>query len=353
MRIKIVIAVGTLWLLSGCSGIGPTTVSRDRFDYTAAISDSWKHQMLFNMVKIRYGDAPVFMDVSSVISQYQIAGQVSLGATFNSDPWSTSQILGATGNYVDRPTITYTPILGDKFARSLMSPVPPPAILSLIQAGYPVDLVFRLMVQEINGIRNRFGGQARAQSADPEFYSLIEKMRRIQSAGGIGMRFKKTEMEQTTFLVIRGERDPTIEALAPEVRKILGLAPDANGFIVVYGAISKDDKEIAILTRSLLEVLIDLSADIEVPAAHVEEKRASPTHAEEARGERILPLIRIHSSSEKPGDAFVSVPYRNSYFWIDDRDLISKRIFSFLMFVFTLVETGEKGTAPIVTVPTN
>ncbi len=66
-----------------------------------------------------------------------------------------------------------------------------------------------------------------------------------------------------------------------------------------------------------------------------------------------MPLIRIHSSSEKPGDAFVSIPYRDSYFWIDDRDLMSKKIFSFLMFVFTLVETGEKGVAPVVTVPTN
>jgi hypothetical protein len=122
---------------------------------------------------------------------------------------------------------------------------------------------------------------------------------------------------------------------------------------VVYGAIARDDKEIALLTRSLLQVLVDLSADIEVPAAHVEEKRVSPTREEKAAtGGKIVPLIRIQSSSEKPGDAFVSVPYRNSYFWIDDRDVRSKKIFSFLMFVFTLVETGEKGAAPVVTIPT-
>jgi hypothetical protein len=50
----------------------------------------------------------------------------------------------------------------------------------------------------------------------------------------------------------------------------------------LYGAISKDNKEIAMLTRSILEVIIDISADIEVPAAHVEEKRVGPTHVEEA-----------------------------------------------------------------------
>ena len=356
IRVKIMMSLVAL-LLTGCTGIGPLTIPRDRFDYTAAISDSWKNQMLFNMVKIRYGDSPVFLDLTSVISQYQIAGQVNLGTTFSSfpsnSPWSASQTVGAMGQYVDRPTITYTPIMGDKFARSLMSPVPPPAILSLAQGGYPVDLVFRLLVQEINGVRNRYGGEARARSADPEFYPLIEKMRRIQSAGGIGMRFRKTEKEETALMVIRGERDPATEGLSAEVRKILGVDPQANQFNVVYGSIPRDGKEIAILTRSLLEVIIDLSADIEVPAAHVEEKRVSPTHVEETvAGEKIVPLIQIHSSSGKPGDAFVSVSYRNSYFWIDDRDLRSKKIFSFLMFVFTLMETGEKA-APIVTVPTN
>jgi hypothetical protein len=35
-------------LLAGCAGIGPQTISRDRFDYTAAISDLWKRQMLIH-----------------------------------------------------------------------------------------------------------------------------------------------------------------------------------------------------------------------------------------------------------------------------------------------------------------
>ena len=354
IRAQIIISAAVFLVLFGCSGIGPSTVPRDRFDYTAAISDSWKNQMLFNIVKTRYGDAPVFLDVSSVISQYQLAGALNLGATINYPPSSTSGTLGWAGTYVERPTITYTPIMGDKFARSLMSPVPPPALLSLMQAGYPVDLVFRLLVQEINGVRNRFGGEARAQSAEPEFYSLIEKMRQIQSSAAIGMRFTRKEKEEATFMVMRGERDPAIEALSAEVRKILGLDPDAKEFNVVYGAVPKDGKEIAILTRSMLQVIVDLSADIEVPAAHVEEKRVGPTHVEEAvKSGKILPLVRIHSSSEKHKDAFVSIQYRDTYFWIDDRDLMSKKIFSFLMFLFTLMETGEKGTAPIVTVPTN
>jgi hypothetical protein len=74
----IYIAFTLLILLSftGCASIGPGTVTRDRFDYVTAISDSWKSQMLFNLVKLRYGDAPVFLDVASVINQYLIEGSV-------------------------------------------------------------------------------------------------------------------------------------------------------------------------------------------------------------------------------------------------------------------------------------
>lgn len=57
---------------SGCASIGPRTIVRDRFDYVTAISDSWKSQTLLNLVKIRYGDAPVFLNVDSAINQYSV-----------------------------------------------------------------------------------------------------------------------------------------------------------------------------------------------------------------------------------------------------------------------------------------
>src|SRR5687767_12903841 len=50
--------------LVGCGGIGPRSIANDRFDYTETLSVSWKQQMLANMVKLRYGDTPVFLDVA-------------------------------------------------------------------------------------------------------------------------------------------------------------------------------------------------------------------------------------------------------------------------------------------------
>ena len=77
-----------------------------------------------------------------------------------------------------------------------------------------------------------------------------------------------------------------------------------------------------------------------------------PLLSKDPRPSLAAPLIRVHSSPKKPADAYVSVPYQDYWFWIDNKDLPSKQIFSSLMFVLTLAETGGKAGAPVVTIPT-
>ena len=343
--------------VAGCS-IGPSTVSRDRFDYSAAIAESWKRQMLLNLVKLRYGDPPVFLDVGQVVSGYTVQSTfTALGNVFSTNgpvpgvP-NSSVGLSAQGQFIDRPTVTYAPLMGERFARSLMTPIPPPALMNLIQAGNPVDLVLRLGVHVVNGLRNRYGGDVRATRGDPEFYQVLERLRRIQLSGAVGMRVQRIDREEALVMSFRRGADPSVEADIIAARELLGLDPTASDFRVVYGAVAANNREIAILSRSILEILVDLSSFISVPDQDVAEQRVSATaEPEMGPGGPIRPLIRVGSSPDRPSDAFVAVPYRNGWFWIDDRDIPSKRLFAFLMFIFTLVETGTKESPPIITIP--
>lgn len=355
-----ILLVSVTLLLMGCASIGPGSVTRDRFDYMTTISDSWESQMLLNLVKGRYGHAPVFLDVASVITQYSLQTQADMRASFSSpltnrftgDAFANTLSLGGLGSYTDRPTITYNPLTGEKFARSLMAPIPPVAILNLVQAGYPVDLLLRVCVQSINGIQNSFGGVANVHDADPQFHTLIEKLRKLQATGDIGIKIQKTGERDGTKIILRWREDKTLDPEKTDVLKLLGLDRNATEFRVVYGVVPSDDKEIAIVSRSMLQIMIDLASTIEVPEEHVADKRVTPTFREKASdGRPIAPLVRIWSSQEKPRDAFVAVPFRNHWFWIDDRDVLSKNVFSFLMFIFTLTETGGKEGVPIVTIP--
>jgi hypothetical protein len=110
-----IVFTGLLVTFAGCAGVGPHTVARDRFDYTTAISDSWKDQMLVNMVKMRYGDTPTFLDVASVINQYSVesALDVRLGWVHHfTTALTNTQSVGGAARYIDRPTITYSPLSG-------------------------------------------------------------------------------------------------------------------------------------------------------------------------------------------------------------------------------------------------
>ena len=190
------------------------------------------------------------------------------------------------------------------------------------------------------------------RDADPEFYPLVEKLRTIQQSGDLGMRVRKTGEQTAAFVVFSKKPSPAVEADRAEVRELLGLDPKAEEFNVIYGSLATNDKEIAILTRSMLEILIDLASYIEVPAKSATERRTFPTPAPEVvNGAPVAPLIRIHSSPQNPGDAFAAVAYRQEWYWIDDKDLASKRLFSFIMFLFTLTETGDKQGAPVITIP--
>lgn len=345
--------------LSGCASIGPTNVPRDRIDYISAVSESWKEQTLLNIVRLRYGDAPSFVDVSSVISAYTLQGQVVAGGQLSSDLTNTipSRLFtfGGSATYIDRPTITYTPLVGDRFTRSLLRPIPPGAVFELIQAGYPADAILQLTTRAINGVYNRSTLSQQVREADPQFYPVLDALRRLQISGAISVRLQRQGNQESGLLILSAEHGPEVDRDLRFLRQILGITPGKEGEVTLtFGALPHGKSELALLSRSMLGILLEIASGVEVPNADVQAGRTAPAaRVRHAKERRDRPMIRILSGTTRPPGTFAGVRYRDTWYWVSDDDLASKRVFTFLMMFFSLAETGVTAQAPVLTVPAN
>jgi len=220
-------------------------------------------------------------------------------------------------------------------------------VFQLVQGGWPVNLVFRTVVNSVNGLRNTSAGVA----ADPGFTELTEALSRIQRAGNIGIRVEARKDGGGVLAVIRrAESGTELGEDSHRVRKLLGLREDVSEFEIAYGLVPRNPNEVAMLTRSMMEIMLQLGFGIDLPAGHATSGRALPGQRQPGDAQA-QPLVNIRSGTEAPADAYAAVPYKGYWYWIDDTDIMSKRTFTFLMILFSLAETGQTTAAPVVTVP--
>src|SRR5262249_32643897 len=163
-------AAGAL-MLGGCKSIGPGTVERDRADYSSSVSESWKRQTLLNIVKLRYADPPIFVDVGQIVAGYSLETTINAGGQISSATaiQGNSALFGAEGRFVDRPTVTYTPLTGNKFIKALMTPLSPESVFFTIQSGWPADGVLLAAAASLNGLKNQESSIAGVTPPDPDF----------------------------------------------------------------------------------------------------------------------------------------------------------------------------------------
>jgi len=342
-------------LFTGCAHhLGPKTVAVDRFDYSSAIADSWKQQTLLNIVKIRYMDLPVFVDVASIVAGYSMQTGVNVGGTVSSQNAIQGNFAaaGAQAIYTDRPTITYVPMTGEKFLRGLITPIDPKNVFFMMQAGYPADFLLGLTVESLNGVRNRstMGGVAR--EADSTFIRALELLRETQAAGAVGMRVEEDKVKGSTGVVFfrRDDVPPAIAEKSKEIRRLLNLSTNTDKFTLTYSPMRGATNELTVNSRSMLQIMQAFASYMDVPEAHLKEGRTVAAF-EGSSPEAARHAVRIHSGKEKPTDAFAAVQYRGYWFWIDDGDLRTKRALTAVMFFFTLAETGDPGKLPLITIP--
>ena len=335
------------FLATGCQSVGPVTVSRDRLDYSNAVAESWKRQTLLNIVKLRYSDPPLFVDVGQIVGGYTLETAMSLGVEF--DPSGRTDEIGGSGRFTDRPTITYVPMTGTDFIVGFLVPVTPATLLSSIKAGWPADIVLRIGASNINGYVNEeyFAGQFRPP--DAEFLRIVELLRKLQVERLANFRIKRTA-DSTTASLVFSERSRESHPAAKELRRLIGLDDDATEAPVIVDDRRTSRGDMVVKTRSVLAILQVFSAHVVLPPSHTDSGRASVGAPDSL--DVTADAFRILSSPEAPVDAFVAVNYRDTWFYIDDRDLASKRHLAILMLLFAVSGTNEDSTGPVLTIPT-
>jgi hypothetical protein len=340
-------------LIAGCASIGPPTLRRDRLDYADALADASKREALLNIVKLRYADAPSLVTVSQLVAGYTLEGRVDLRSDFFTNNFNLSDdvAFGVGGTFSDRPTVTYTPIKGDDFARVMLTPIPPSELFAMLATGAPAELTLGLAVQSINGLHNWTADARGEPHVDPEFAEVLELLGALRRDGVIGFRFDTQAGPRTAYLLLEDREGEALDARARRLLDLLNLDPSVRSFPIRFGFGDEQTTEIRIYTRSLIEILSNLAAEVEVPAGNVAAGRTYPTQRRPAELDS-LPRLAVTSRELRPFQPFVAVEYRGTWYWIDDRDFESKRVFSVLMLLLNLVDKGREVQLPVITIPT-
>ena len=132
------------------------------------------------------------------------------------------------------------------------------------------------------------------------------------------------------------------------LQETLGLDPNVTEYQLSYGLVPDGPNEIRVMTSSILQIMNELAWRIDVPPQHVTDGRTGPTFADHDAD--VGPLIRVHTSEDELLDSYVVVRNRDHWFYIDDRDIISKRTFAMLQVILSLTDTGEGARGPVLTI---
>ena len=185
--------------LGGCFSFGNTRLYEDQLGYSRALDDAEKSDTLLNVVRLRYADTPMVLQATQVISGYQLQRNVTGGfEAFPAANPSTFLSGSASAQLQQSPTFTFQPLSGAQFAQSFIRPLSPTDLLPLTMTGLPIDVLFRLGVQSVNGLSNAVALTQAGAAGSPEFFLLLHDLRRLQIAGLLGVRFQHNAVRADT-----------------------------------------------------------------------------------------------------------------------------------------------------------
>ena len=406
--------LGTLFvvlLLSSCKSIGPKVVLKSHIDYNKAVEQVIQEELLLNIVRRRYYEAPQFVTISNINATMSISAGGSAGA---STSLGGSSNAGANVGYSNTPTITFTPRQGNEILGPLTTRMSVLTIAKMAQAGYRFDFLLALMAEGLTDVRGPEAGVGTDfRPGDPEYIEVIQSVGRLMDngqlrvgtfswndpysdithdrdqitienqitaialGGGTG-RFRSYDGGKTYYFTDKNnypamwiDSDARTSGDGKRVIELLNLQPTPLKRVwtfapsrVIDGTdfenVADDPRpDVKVRLRSFYSVLNLLAYGIKVPEKDEEEGRVfSKALYDKAVSEgRAVDLSRkfvVHSSrGDRPANAFVAVQHRDTWFYVDDRDYASKRFFNAIydLFNMEIAPSSSGGGGPILTVP--
>ena len=329
---------------------GPTLISGSRTDYNVVLRQADDRQMLLNLVRLRYRDQPMFLEVSALNTQFSISNEVNANTVLGQG----DSYLGVGGSVVaqETPTVSYTPLKGAEFVKRILDPIELDTLFLLDSSGWSSERLFRLLVDEMNMVGNAQGSNGPTPARAPayaEFKVLASLLRQLEQDGLVSGGSYKNQ----TLLIFDSKARNRADYL--EFTRLLELNPDKLIFPVIVAARGGDVNSINLRFRSLAGVMYFLSQSVQIPEEDVAAGRVTVTR--DAAGQVFdwqqvtEGIMRIKSSPQPPDNASVAINYRNSWFYIDDSDLESKSTFVLLGQVYQLQSGDARTVAPVLTLP--
>jgi hypothetical protein len=337
-------------LLAGCMSAGPILVKGSRTNYNVVLRQADNEQMLLNLVRLRYRDQAMFLEVSALNTQFSITNELDANTVLGQG----DSYLGVGGSIVaqETPTVSYTPLKGADFVQRILTPIDLDTLILLDSAGWSSDRLFRTLVDEMNDVGNAQGANGPTPDQAPpyeEFKRLASLLRQMGLAG------LYTEASYNGQPVLVFGREALDNPHYKEFTQALGLNPDKLAFPLVVAAGRSANNSINLRMRSLAGVMYFLSQSVQAPEKDVVAGRVTVTrdgNGQPFDWQQVTEgILTIKSSAEAPDNALVAINYRNSWFYIDDSDLDSKTTFSLLGQVYQLQAGDAKSIAPVLTLP--
>ena len=322
--------------------------------YNHAVQRTGQEQLLLNIARLRYRENLFFLEVASVSSSFEIEGEGNAGATLPTEGIEVFS-LGTRGRFMEVPTVTYTPLLGQRFVQQMLAPVDLSTLVLLYHSGWSVERLLRLALQRLGPVHNAPSASGPTPEREPEyreFQRLVAALRVLQRERQIDV-LVHDDGDRELLLQVKPEALPSRPW--QEILHLLEMPEDAGRIELTTDVDPGDPDDLPIVTRSLAGVLFYVSQGVRVPPEDESKGRVTVTRTDQGEPfdwKRVTEdLFTVHWSEDEPDDQPLRAYYRDHWFFVDDADLSSKSTFSLLLLWLQLQSRDVQSGVPVLTLP--